>query len=265
MGESLTEKIKRFVSFNEEMIDSAMNPENLKHQGLPSKILLTAIFDSLSKSRFPNITENGPRFKKTVAEHTRWCDCKRISLLHLVRAFEVAENVPAKFNKLRVWAEDLYQGSFRTTDRLISNDVSINQDPWFSEVEGHWPKTAEGKPELLGQIKCPEHLQHKNLLWLYRNSLMHEYRIPGQGAESKTIQETAPYYQEVSIITGLDSTSELTFTNHWELVYPTGFFMRLVREALSNIANYHECNNSSPFCAYTQGTYWLPPFNEDGS
>ena len=57
----------------------------------------------------------------------------------------------------------------------------------------------------------------------------------------------------------------LTYTNKWELVYPTGFFHRLALEALTSIARLHAQNKTSPFEAYSQGTYWLPEFNESES
>lgn len=54
----------------------------------------------------------------------------------------------------------------------------------------------------------------------------------------------------------------LIYSNRWELVYPTGFFHQLAVEILRKVANYHLTENSSPFAAYSDGTYWIPTFNK---
>ena len=266
MSETLSEKNVRFVEFYEDLIESAISPPNRRQQGLQSKVLLATIFDSLSKSGVNKsgvkIQENRLRFTATLEQHTTWLDRERVSLLHLVRAFELEKKPTPLFDSVRAWAESNFANNFPLSKRLLSNDSAIARDPLLSEVQALWPRQASGLPQSFGSLRKPEDLQHKNLFWLYRNSLVHEFRIPGQGMEQTTVLETEPYYQEVSTIIGLEYGARLKYTKNWELVYPTGFFHRLTLEALARISTLHIESNSSPFDDYSQGTYWLPAFNE---
>jgi hypothetical protein len=244
------------------MIESALTDENKMHQSINAKILLCSIFDSLSKSRFPSGIKNGDRYKKTVVECTDWCDCERISLLHLVRAFEVSGTIPPAFEPLRKWASDEFVKRFPTTKRLIGCHSPVRKDPLLSEVQKYWPTDKINFLGVKVNVRL-EHFQHKHLLWLYRNSLVHEYRTPGRGSERTARLETDPYYQEVSNISELSPDFGMKFTNRWELVYPTGFFLQVARSALSSIAEFHKQKNTSPFAAYSEGTYWIPSLNEE--
>lgn len=85
MSETITDKVDRFIEFNQSMIAVAMRKSNQADQAIHSKVLLCAIFDSITKSRFPNGITNRERFTRTVAEYAAWNDCERVSLLHLVR------------------------------------------------------------------------------------------------------------------------------------------------------------------------------------
>ena len=134
--------------------------------------------------------------------------------------------------------------------------------PLLSEVQSYWPADANGDLKPIKKVHLTQ-LQHKNLFWLYRNSLVHEYRIPGRGAEWTAELGSDPYYQEVAFIEEFSRDTGIRFTNRWELVYPTGFFLQLTQAALTNIAEFHQRNASSPFAAYSEGSYWIPAFNEE--
>lgn len=261
MSESNSDKVKRFIEFNDSMIVAAMAEYNRADQSIHSKVLLCAIFDSLAKSRFPDCAGNAERFKRTIAEHSNWQDCERVSLLHLVRALEIFPALPPEFLKLNTWACDQFSRQFPLTDRLLSVSTPISKDPTISEVQAYWPTSADGNPKRLGRVHLLQ-LQHKNLLWLYRNSLIHEYRIPGQGWERNTSTENEPFYQQVATITELSSEAGMKFTNRWELIYPTSFFHQLTNRVLTSVADYHLKHGSSPFVAYSEGSYWIPDFNE---
>lgn len=262
MSESNEEKVDRFIQFNQSMINAAVTDGNLRDQAIHAKVLLCAIIDSLAKSRFSNISSNGARFTQTVDECAEWPDSDRISLLHLKRALEVALTVPSEFSNLENWAGSAMQERFRVTNRLLSVRRQISEDPAPAEVLAIWPVDTSGCPKRLGDINF-EKLQHKNLLWLYRNSLMHEYRIPGRGSELGVREVAEPFYQQVSQVEEICPQAGLIFTNRWELVYPTEFFRRLAENILGNVAQYHRRENTSPFEAYSDGSYWIPKFNEE--
>ena len=263
MPETNDEKVDRFIHFNQSMINAAVTDGNLRDQGIHAKVLLCAIIDSLAKSRFSNINQNGRRFMQTVEECGEWSDNDRISLLHLKRALEVTSSIPTEFSNLENYATSRMQEKFQVTNRLLSVHKTISEDPSPTEIDAIWPVDASGSRIRLGDISF-EKLQHKNLLWLYRNSLMHEYRIPGQGVESGTLRErTEAFYQEVSQVEEISSRNGLVFTNRWELVYPTMFFHRLSENILRNVSAHHRRENTSPFEAYSEGSYWIPKFNEE--
>ena len=96
MSESNSEKVQRFIEYNQCMISTAMIDENQKDQSIHAKVLLCCIFDSLAKSRFPNGMSNGERFKKTVVEYSCWSNHERVSLLHLIRALKKA-GIPTNY------------------------------------------------------------------------------------------------------------------------------------------------------------------------
>lgn len=126
----------------------------------------------------------------------------------------------------------------------------------------HWPQKSGCIPEKLGRLGLDK-LQHKNLLWLYRNSLVHEFRLPGRGVERRGTQESSAYYQQVSQIEGLNPEVGLQFSNRWELIYPTGFFKSLAERVLHRVADFHLLNGTSPFAAYSEGSFWIPSYNDD--
>jgi hypothetical protein len=136
----------------------------------------------------------------------------------------------------------------------------LAKDPELHTVLELWPTDSKDKPIKLSNV-APEQLTHKHLFWLYRNSLVHEYRNPGNGVERISNGENVPFYHELSTITSL-SNEGLQFTNNWELVYPFGFFRELCLVAAKNVSTMHANNNTSPFSAYISGTYWFPTFNE---
>ncbi|GGY54543.1 hypothetical protein GCM10011297_29150 [Bacterioplanes sanyensis] len=259
MRETLEKKIDRFVEFNKDMITSAVSGSNLESQGVNAKILLCSIIDSLAKSRFPG-EANGARFQKTVKTSANWSNCDRISLLHLKRAIEV-EQKDEQFADLNAWAEDAVRRDFPNSDSALSDQIDIEKDPMPEEVLLRWPRDDKGRPIKLGSISLDK-LTHKSLLWQYRNSLMHECRIPGRAVEW-SVKESIPFYQKVSQFDDYCPDAGLTFTSRWELLYPTGFFQVVAENILADVADYHRSAQTSPFAAYSEGSFWIPRFNDE--
>lgn len=259
MAESISEKVQRFRMFNQEMIQTATCEDNLQHQGIHAKILLCAIIDSLAKSRFPDIKYNGERFKQLVEQCCEWPEHDRISLLHLNRALALDSSSPL-FSDLKTWTEQEVQKNLKLTHRIISVSTAITQEPSIDLALEFWPMDSENKPlKLRGHI--PEKFQHLNLLWLYRNSLMHEYRSPGRASELGRARKKEPYYQQVSKIADLNQDTGFLFNSNWELVYPTFFFKSLAEKALNSVALYHLKQQTSPFEVYSDSSYWMPEFD----
>ncbi|WP_156887670.1 hypothetical protein [Desulfotignum balticum] len=263
MNESIESKIERFIQFYEEMILGAMAESNLRNQAIPSKVLLCTIIDSLAKSRFPEIKINSQRFKQTVEELGGWAECNHISLLHLKRALDMQVETSERFSDLRNWTDSAIVARFKVSNRLLSVTMPVSRDPKPEEVNSCWPVSATGQREKIGDILF-EMLQHKHLLWLYRNNLVHEYRIPGRGSELGLKDSQEPCYRQVAQVESVDSEAGLVFSNRFELLYPTAFFRTLAETVLHNVAQHHLGAETNPFLAFSDGSYWLPRFNEDG-
>ena len=141
----------------------------------------------------------------------------------------------------------------------MSNNKAISSDVEIEAILDLWP-TQNGKPIKIGKV-LPHQLKHEYLLWLYRNSVVHEYRSPGRGVELGQYVPEYAFYQEMATVSEIDE-KEFKFTSHWELVYPYRFFINLCKEALDVVSLLHNKNKTSPFQAYSEGTFWLPNFNE---
>ena len=262
MSETVEQKVGRFVEFNQTMIENAVESRNLEHQGVHAKVLLCSILDSLGRSRFPEIKRNGERFVSLLDGCSNWPEKDHVSLLHLARAFDVESYDAAEFSDVQLWVVEQMQRYFQLSNRLLSVHVPIVKDPQMSVVLESWPQSSDSLPQRLGTL-TPNRLQHKHLLWLYRNSLVHEYRLPGRGAERYNLRDSSAYYQQVAELEGLSPEVGLQFSNRWELIYPTGFFKRLAEQVLQCVAEFHLSNGTSPFEAYSEGSYWIPAYNDE--
>lgn len=255
--ETVEEKIDRFRTYNRAMIAAAFSKPNRRHQGLPAKLLLCSVFDSLSIAAFPNETGVGKRYQQTVSKHSGWAYHDRVSLLQLCGVLDGLSQVPSSFSDLNGWAQSEKHKRFAVSNRLLSSHKELEADPTLQEVLAEWPYQSNGQPEKLDGKFLPSKFTHKNLLWMYRNKLAHEFRLPGTGAESPFRMEFAPYYQEVSTISDIDPVSGLIFSNRWELVYPTGFFVQIAKSSLESICSDYRISGTSPFLSYQEGSSWL--------
>ena len=261
MLETIEEKIERFVQYNEKLMEQIMSIYSHENNGIHAKILFCSLFDSLAKCAYPEIKNNSERFKKTITTHTQWEDAERVSLLHFQRAFKIMDKTPEDFLDLKDEINILFHNYFKPTDAGVSNRISISIDPPYFEIENKWPKNNNGNKIDLGIVTLDK-LQHKNLLWLYRNSIVHEYRIPGGGTEPISLRLTNPYYQEIFTFLGDDFKTLKIGHKNFELHYPINFFKQICEESLHSIAKEYRGKRESPFNIYSEGEYWIPEFND---
>jgi len=52
-----------------------------------------------------------------------------------------------------------------------------------------------------------------------------------------------------------------TGTHTWELVYPLGFYQKIISTALSNLRAYYKKERIDPYQHYSFGTYWVDELN----
>jgi hypothetical protein len=175
--------------------------------------------------------KNQLRFLKLVRECIKWEHADRIS-------------IPMKVDRIR-------DNNIKINDELITRidglfkrfkDSGINRidiDPFFNEIE-HLALSIE-------EQKILKISRHAELLYTYRNNLIHEFRSPGHGMEFSNDNES-PYYHRM--------THHNYQTKTWELVYPTNFFMNLSNQALTAIKAFLTSNNLDPFSFFKFGSPW---------
>lgn len=146
-----------------------------------------------------------------------------------------------EFSKLRHYAFNLYDswphGSI----------IGLENDPKLSDLKKLWPNSTAKPFEDL----TLEHLQHANMFYKCRNSLVHELSEPGYGMEFK--QDTQPFYHSMSQLDGDEKT--------WELVYPLGFYEQLCTMAIKKLRDYYIKERIDPYTLYKFGSYWIEELN----
>jgi len=152
------------------------------------------------------------------------------------------------YEKLRKSVFDAYKGSMVHRSQI----VGIDTDPTYEDVKKNWPVQKECRVAIEGVTL--ESLQHFNLLYAYRNSLVHELREPGYGMEFDENEEY-PYYHGRTIIYGDREERRI------ELVYPVNFFRRIAATCITGLEIYLKDTQLDPYDYYKFGTYWIAELN----
>ena len=244
---STTSHIDRFIGyFREQMIliDGIPKSESSK---IFKKALYVSVIDTLSKCVFPHRVGNRERFVAFVMRFSKWGEGYNISMPHLAKLLRV--NPDPAYEKLRKSIFNAYNSSVVHRSQI----VGIDTDPTYEDIKKDWPVQKECRIPIEGVTL--ESLQHFNLLYAYRNSLVHELREPGYGAEFDE-DEKNPYYHSRTIIDGDREKRRI------ELVYPVNFFRKIVETCISNLDIYLKDNQLDPYDYYKFGTYWIAELNE---
>ena len=120
----------------------------------------------------------------------------------------------------------------------------LERDPLISDLL----PIADTEP----QRSAIQESSHANLLYVYRNHLVHEFREPGNGSEMDH-KDKVPYYNGLSHMNHDGKIEKDT----WELVYPLGFFFSLAESSVVHIRRYLTKNDLDPYSAYDLGTKWI--------
>ncbi len=235
---TLTESIEAFVDFfgtqaslvsslqgDPTILGGASDPQ--VRVAIHKKVLYCAILDSLARVRYYGQSlGNRDRFVGFIRDHGGWSDGELISVPIL-------------------------------TGRLSSKTPSVLQQHLVKRLAAHDPNAGNGLPLTvvdeprgpLEQLAADEterksilQTQHYELFYKYRNFLVHEFREPGYGSE--LFAEITPVYHA--------HLNDPT----WRLVYPEGFFKKLVDTALHSLKSYFVCNGIDPFTRITDSSKW---------
>ncbi len=241
----MTPRQSRFFEFTEanlQRIDS-LDAADLKTL---RKILYVSFIDSLSGLIYPIFSQNRERFTTFVVQFGSWANAEKVNTPHLARA--LALNPDPSFDKVRtvVLANLNSWGSGEL--------IKIDRDLDAGVIGTHWPQGKRYEQPVDG---APwQHLKHVELLYAYRNALVHGFRPLGHDAEVP--EDTEPYYLHTSELSPPPSAES---DEYWELIYPTAFLRSLARTLLEATRE-HICKNEiDPVAVLRGGRYWLRELN----
>jgi len=206
------------------------------------KLLLVALLDAIAKPIYLKET-NKKKFILFIKKFSDWKYIDRISLPHLVQF--LGKCTSPDFSNLRNYADS------KDNEWLKSSVILLDKDLEFKEVENYWPKNKDKSPMLPLKGITIESLRHGELLYEYRNSLVHELTPPGISFQPGT-EDDEPNY---------GSYTDLHGQHHWNLRYPVNFFIRLVKTCLNNLEEYLIEKRLDPLRFYKFGSYWFDEFN----
>lgn len=244
--EDLEDSIDRFFTYFSAQIEEIETLES-EHAELYRKLLYVGVIDTLAGTMMPK-RKNKDRFIAFVRRFCKWSDGERISLPHLVQLLR--KNPDPTFERLRTWALAKY-------NKLPVHSglpMPISEDPVFDEVRREWPTSPDHREPIEG-VDLPS-LRHFNLLYTYRNALVHELRMLGYGTEFGA-SSAAPFYHGMSQV-GEDPEIILSTV---ELVYPWRFLKQLCTTGATEARAYCLGNRLDPYASFVFGTYWLRELN----
>jgi hypothetical protein len=245
MTNNMNNHIDRFVDYFNKQI-SEIGAINTQHAELYQRLLYASVLDTLAGTVFSKRT-NRDRFVSFLQRFCKWPEGDKVSLSHLVQLLR--KNPDPAFEKLRIWST----AKFKLLPVHGGQLMSISHDPSYEEVSVNWPSQKEHRTPLEG-IDLTS-LQHFQLLYAYRNTLIHEMRIPGYGMEFGSDEN--PFYHGMTTINDAGDITNKTI----ELVYPRKFLHRLCETGLEQLRLYLVENNLNPYDSRTFGTYWLSELN----
>ncbi len=154
------EQIDRFISYFKDQLTAIERLPSDLHKN----VLLSVILDTLAVARFPELPgrrNSSPRFKKLIRECTFWTDCEKISIPQLFYNLETSGKNTQLFKEVEKRFQRWGYGHI----------YGLENDIFRSEIE----ELATTKEEL-NSINYSSHFE---LLYLFRNRLLHEFRQPG--------------------------------------------------------------------------------------
>jgi len=240
--------ITNFVSSFAEHIKIIANISVTRNAKRYKKILYVTVLEGLAKTRYPSKAPRD-RFVKLIHNYSGWVDSERISLPHLVAALERTPD--SRFEQIRKFAYS------KLRDWGSGGPVYLDKDPSFLQVQSLWPKEN-------GALVCIEGLQIElrrlrqvEMIYEYRNYLVHESSQPTVGFEQE--DDLKPFYESFDDhVTVFDNK-----VSEWHLVYPSGFLEQLCKCCLSSIEQYLLTNSRDPYESFKDGWYLVERLNND--
>jgi hypothetical protein len=202
--------------------------QDIDHILLYQKILYMSMIDSLSRSGFPSVQQQGERFKMFLDTCSRWKDKDRVSSLQLMLRLEEK----SRTSSVKSFSDLYTHVKSRVESWLPGDFIRPESDPIIDELRSI---AGEDEKSILRAARYVE------LLYTYRNHLVHEFRAPGTYGDM--INDPEPYYYHV-------------VEKSWQLIFPAQFFAELCKGCLDGLETHLMKNQLNPYDAYEFGTLW---------
>ncbi len=243
---AIEESINKFCGYFSEQIQSIRSitiAESEENNGnidnfqikFYKKVLLITALDTLAgirfpKQRFPSLNKNNRnRFIKFLEISRAWEDGKLISVPFL---YEYIEKGSLSDGLLRFYITQIMS--------KYNADGSINiPSREIDQLKEALFELAATEQEEKAIMEC----QHYELMYRYRNYLIHESREPGYAMEILP-DESDPYYH------GYLGKDKMV------LAYPIELFLKLVENSVNYLATYLKTHKLNPYDFVEETTRW---------
>lgn len=191
------------------------------------KIVLVSLLDSMSHAAFPEIQrDHRKRVIRFLDDCSGWADKDTISAQQLLLQLQKSEITNSK---LFLFVQNHVIG----WQKGLGKPVEPKQDLMDNQIP---PIASEDEIKL---INC---VRYKELLYTYRNNLVHDFSKPGDGVE--IFDRDYPYYHHMGM------------GDPWELVFPAPFFRKLCWDSISGLEKRLRDNAMNPYDSYEHGSTW---------
>jgi hypothetical protein len=225
----INDEINRFCDYFEQQIQNIAQLENV----LYSRILWVTLLDTLSIAGHPKlVTKNHNRIIKFIDIYVQWADKDRASLPQIELQLRTSNLTDGKLYK-----------------HVISRIEKWPHGPIL------YPDTDPQLDEIIHLANCNcerkiiNECSYKELFYINRNYLVHEFRDPGYGFLCLSSSNNAFYHEHDS---------------RWELVFPTILFKSFCSEGLTKLKKELEKNNRNPYDAYKFSSNWRLANDKNG-
>jgi len=230
MDNPINQNICDFFDYHDKLRNSIINAEFDYQSEVNRMVLLFVLIDSLSVSISPEENNVRERFKSFIKKFSDWGNNERYSLVQIYYAI--------KEGKIEI-SEDLFVYIEKKIKSKIRGQVF---NPDFDEVLN--------SPNLIkNNLSKIDKYSYLELLWRFRNYLIHEFRIPGRGWNISDGDEI--YYLSVSVDDDIER-GEYT----WELIFPIQYINLLVKNSIFNAKKYCLEKELDPSKSFDYNTLW---------
>jgi len=197
--------------------------------------LLCSILDTLSKCIYNEVPLNRDRFVYFIDDFSGWAYRDNSSLIQL--RYFVEKETDLKYERTKSFLKERLKDLKPGDVYKASNDLFLTDIPHLKIIEDEIRRFT-----------------YSNLLYKYRNSVVHEFKTPGSGMDFGYIEEV--YYHHMGHIE-LKSDTHVLAESTWELVFPMNYLSNLVLQSIANTRAYCEKHTINPYNFFLFDVAWL--------